>query len=279
MLAALVALSAATLRNEIGVLEGRAAAAAQQESRSAQAAADTTAQAASTTAQATTTLAATTVQATPTLAPSRYAAIAKELDVLEKRLAAINVGRADAPGPAPYSDTTSPAVRALAALKVVEGCTRDTFCPQAPVTRVQLTQWLYRALSSAEPAREARPFSMPDVPAAAAVAVEWALRKRIVDPCSKRADSFCPDAPVTRGQAATIVRAAVGRYFPMAKLGQGFTFPDVPATHDAHGDIVWLTRAALVTKAPAYNPDKPMTREDMAALLDVALIATAASRT
>jgi hypothetical protein len=80
-------------------------------------------------------------------------------------------------------------------------------------------------------------------------AVNWSLVDR---GCSQSPPLFCPNAPVTRADFATMLeRAEHGTNFAYAATGA--VFADVPASHPAAGYIEQLYRDGL-TKGCAQNP-------------------------
>ena len=99
-------------------------------------------------------------------------------------------------------------VERLAELGVTTGCSRDParYCPQNPVTRAQIASLLARAfdLQSDTPSG----FVDVDRQSAHAASIDALAAAGITQGCRAGPDRFCPDDPVTRGQAATfIIRA------------------------------------------------------------------------
>ena len=84
---------------------------------------------------------------------------------------------------------------------ITNGTSADTFSPNAPVTRAQAVTFQWRAAGSPE----ADIASFDDVAADAyyAEAVAWAAENEITT--GTGADTFSPDAPVTRAQAVTFL--------------------------------------------------------------------------
>ena len=99
-------------------------------------------------------------------------------------------------------------VERLAELGIVSGCSRSPsgFCPQNPVTRAEMATLLARAFEL-----------QPDVPSVFedinrqgphADSIDAVAAAGITMGCGTEPDRFCPDDPVTRGQAATLINRA-----------------------------------------------------------------------
>ncbi|MFC0211612.1 S-layer homology domain-containing protein [Paenibacillus chartarius] len=88
------------------------------------------------------------------------------------------------------------------------------------------------------------------------------------------ASLFVPDRALTRAEAAAVLVRALGLSGDAAAgNGAAAAFADVPAAHWAARDIEAAARAGLVEGVAAgrFAPDKPLTREQMCALLVRAL--------
>ncbi|WNQ13876.1 S-layer homology domain-containing protein [Paenibacillus aurantius] len=78
---------------------------------------------------------------------------------------------------------------------------------------------------------------------------------------------FSPDGPLTRAQAAAVLRRVGNGLSPSADAST--LFRDVPQNHWAGADIVWAyTEGVIDGTAPGlYEPEAPLTREQLAAML------------
>jgi mannan endo-1,4-beta-mannosidase len=150
-----------------------------------------------------------------------------------------------------------PAINALSANGITSGCAVDRYCPQRPVTRAQLASLLVRAL---------------DLPAAGdrfddldgsvhEDAVNALAGAGIAGGCGPR--RFCPDDPVKRGQAASLLVAA----FELSATATP-RFDDITAS--VHRDAIKTLAGAGVTTgctSARFCPDAAVTRSAMATLL------------
>jgi hypothetical protein len=111
-----------------------------------------------------------------------------------------------------------------------------------------------------------------DVPAGQPFApwIEELAREAITGGCSSNPPQYCPEAGVTRGEAAVLLlRAKHGAgYQPPDATG---TFVDVPVGHPLAGWIEQLAREGITggcaTSPARYCPDDPVTRGQMAVFL------------
>ena len=97
------------------------------------------------------------------------------------------------------------AVNRLASVAVVDACAPDRFCPGNPLTRAQMAVMLARALPGQAPPTQDH-FSDDDG-AAAETAINALAANGIIDGCEP--DRFCPNDPVRRDQAATMLAKAL----------------------------------------------------------------------
>lgn len=95
------------------------------------------------------------------------------------------------------------AVARLAADGVISGCGEQRFCPQEPVTRAQAAALIARTLEL--PATSGRSFE--DVPADSTFAgvIGQVTAEGIMDSCVQVPPRFCPDEPLTRADAASLL--------------------------------------------------------------------------
>jgi len=165
-------------------------------------------------------------------------------------------------------------IEAVAAAGITGGCQADNpqtadneanFCPDNPITRGQMAVFLETSLGGV-PAPCVGMFA--DVPTTDPFCgfIELLANDGITGGCS--AQNFCPDAPVTRGQMAVFIEAALGGV-PAPCVG---TFADVPLTHPFCGFIELLANDGITGGCNAQNfcPNNPVTRGQMAVFLAAA---------
>ena len=159
---------------------------------------------------------------------------------------------------------------------ITSGCTANTFCPDAAVTRAQMAVFLLVSKLGplyTPPAATGNIFN--DVPANgfAAAWIEDLYNRGIAAGCSTNPPMYCPDASVTRGQMAVFLLAsALGtNYTPPAATG---IFNDVPQS-----DIfaAWIEdlfnrgiTAGCSANPPLYCPTGANTRGQMSVFLTAA---------
>ena len=103
-------------------------------------------------------------------------------------------------------DTThEDAINRLASAAVVDACAPDRFCPGDPLTRAQMSTMLARALPGLAPPTQDH-FSDDDG-AAYETAINTLAANGIINGCGP--GRFCPDDPVKRDQAATLLAKAL----------------------------------------------------------------------
>ena len=141
-------------------------------------------------------------------------------------------GEDDEPQPLRFADVDETAYYAPAVeWAVMCGVTNGTklndenglnwFSPDATVTRGQAVTFLWRAMWEPEPETQSNPFTDVSPKAYYYDAVLWAVENGITNGVS--ADSFAPNAPVTRGQLLTFLWRTVGK--PGA-TGEGAWYAD-----------------------------------------------------
>ena len=173
----------------------------------------------------------------------------------------------------PFVDVAESAYYADAVKWAVEngvtgGTTATAFSPNASCTRAQMVTFLWRA-SGSPVVNHAMSFT--DVPADAyyAEAVRWALAQGITS--GTTADTFSPNATVTRAQAVTFI------YRNVQAQGGGFTgswmfpcpFTDVPADAYYFESVQWCAMKNITsgTTATAFSPSAPCTRAQIVTFL------------
>ena len=174
----------------------------------------------------------------------------------------------------PSSHLFWPWIQGLVEAGVTGGCVANppAYCPDAPVSRGQGAVLLLRALHGAGYAPPPAEGMFADVPVTHPLApwIEQLAREGIAGGCGASPVRFCPDAAVTRGQAAILLlRAVHGReYAPPVATG---TFADVPSTHPLAPWIEDLARSGVTGGCGAsplrYCPDVAVTRGQVAVLL------------
>jgi len=167
-----------------------------------------------------------------------------------------------------YSDVSPTSLFAgevlgLDVLGITTGCTATAFCPGDPVTRGEMAAFLVRALSL--PAATVRDTFDDDDGSFFEADIEALALAGITTGCET--GRFCTDQMVTRGEMATFLV----RGFALASAA-GNTFDDDDGSV-FEADIEALrTRGITNGCTPtSYCPDRPVTREQMAAFLVRAL--------
>lgn len=175
----------------------------------------------------------------------------------------------------PSSHLFWPWIEALVEAGITGGCGTDPpgYCPDAPVSRAQLAVLLARAIHGrAEVPAPATGTVFADVPATLPLAawIEALTREGITTGCATGPPRYCPDAAVTRGQAAVLLlRAKLGAaYQPPPASGM---FADVPAGHPSAPWIEELARTGITggcgTSPPVFCPGTALTRGQLAVQL------------
>ncbi|MBL8216994.1 MAG: S-layer homology domain-containing protein [Bryobacterales bacterium] len=164
------------------------------------------------------------------------------------------------------------AINFLGANRVTTGCngSAQTYCPEAVMTRAEMAAFIVRSLYGETFTAPSAPY-FSDVPAGHA-SFRYIQKLRELDVTNGcTAASYCPDAPVTRGQmAAFLIRALAG-----ISPTETFPFPaspfftDVPPAHPFFGYIQKLRELGVTSgcTATTYCADETTTRGQMAAFL------------
>jgi photosystem II stability/assembly factor-like uncharacterized protein len=163
-----------------------------------------------------------------------------------------------------------PFVDATAMTGVTAGCGAGAYCPTASVTRAQTSVFLLRSHEGIEylpPPSTGAVFADVPADAFAAAWIEELSDRGITGGCAPML--FCPDADVTRAQAAVLnLRTKNGdTYQPPPATGT--MFADVPVSHYAAAWIEEFARQGYTAGcAPSlYCPDQAVTRGQMAVFL------------
>jgi uncharacterized protein YkwD len=179
----------------------------------------------------------------------------------------IRVGDGSAPatpvGPPPFNDMgdapwATAEVDEAYGLGLVGGVGGGRFDPNDPVTQEQALSVLYRAVGSPGAG------GVPPVPGTspwAAQAVAWAVGTGIADPTQ-----LVPQAPATRAQAVAWLMEAFG----VPPLSSSPSFADAAAIPPALAGYVAAAQGLGVARgyAGAFNPQDPLTRAQLAALVE-----------
>lgn len=156
-------------------------------------------------------------------------------------------------------------IEAIAAEGITGGCSAGPppqFCPDDSVTRGQMAVFIETSLGNPPNVCTGR---FADVPVGHPFCgfIEKLAADGITGGCT--ATHFCPDAPVTRGQMAVFIEAALGN---SADICMG-RFADVPNGHPFCGFIERLAEDGITGGCGAglFCPDNPVTRAQMAVFL------------
>jgi S-layer homology domain len=161
-------------------------------------------------------------------------------------------------------------INVLSMWKITTGCGAGTFCPGSPVSRGQMAVFIVRSVFGDQfPFPSTAYFT--DVPSTHPyfAYIQKLRQLGITQGCS--ATTFCPDASITRSEAAVfIVRAKLGSLF-----GDSFSYPatayfsDVPST-DGRFPFIQKLRELGITQGcspTTFCPNQAIPREQMATFL------------
>ena len=159
-----------------------------------------------------------------------------------------------------FGNTHAGAIWWAAGEGITQGCTDESFCPQAPLTRAQAASMLARALEL-EPVSDS---AFADVRGVHAGAINALADAGITAGCAD--GLFCPDETLTRAQAAALLARALG----LDPVSDG-EFTDVTGEHA--GAINALAEAGITAGCDptSFCPHDPVTRAQMVTLLYRAL--------
>ncbi len=144
---------------------------------------------------------------------------------------------------------------------ITTGCRPDHYCPSSPVTRGQMATFLARALDL-PPSNDDR-FTDDDTSVHEA-AIQAVAAAGITSGCDAAGTRFCPDDPVTRGQMATFLDAALD--LPPASQQDAFTDDD-DSQHEGAIDRVASAGITSGCTPTRFCPGERVTRGQMAAFL------------
>ena len=163
-------------------------------------------------------------------------------------------------------------VEFLAQAGITDGCASGTFCPDVAATREQIAVFLERAKRASNWTPPPATGLFTDVATGRPFApfIEALYADGITNGCD--ATRYCPDAPVTRAQAAALLlRTRCGAaYVPAEPASQ--VFADVPPSHLFYAHIGKLYEqritAGCATGPLRFCPDDAATRAQIAAMLE-----------
>lgn len=146
---------------------------------------------------------------------------------------------------------------------ITNGVSPTAFGPQQTCTRGQTVTFLWRAAGSPAPKGTAPGFSDVAPDSYCADAVAWAMEQRITN--GTGADTFSPNATVTRAQGVTFLYRAMGE---PAAAGGG-TFSDVPGQAYYHDAVAWAVAEGITngTSHSTFSPNAPCTRGQIVTFL------------
>jgi hypothetical protein len=145
---------------------------------------------------------------------------------------------------------------------VTGGCGGGNYCPNEHITRGQMAVFLVASLGSSPAACKGRFIDVP-IGHPFCGLIEKLAADGITGGCTPT--EFCPDAPVTRGQMAAFIEAAIGN--PVNPCtGQ---FADVALDNPFCGFIERLANDGITSGCGGGNfcPNDPVTRAQMAVFL------------
>jgi hypothetical protein len=174
----------------------------------------------------------------------------------------------------PPGHPLAPWIAALARAGITGGCASSppAFCPEGPVTRAQMAVFVLRGLHGAGYTPPPPSGLLADVPAGSPFAawIERFLADGLTSGCGVDPPRYCPDQPVSRGEAAVfLLRAKHGAgYRPPDATG---LFTDVAPEHPFAAWIEALAAegitAGCASQPPRFCPARPITRGEMAVYL------------
>jgi hypothetical protein len=168
-----------------------------------------------------------------------------------------------------FNDTTqhplSDYIRRTSAYGVIAGCGNGNFCPNGLVSRGAMALFLMKSIAVPDSRLPA-----PNTPRYADVGATHGLYRFVEGAATRGLDdsgcgggNFCPDAAITRAQAAILIIRALGVTNP-PPVGEGH-FKDVPPGHPAYSFVEELARRGVTGCSPvAFCPNGLLTRSEMA---------------
>ena len=145
---------------------------------------------------------------------------------------------------------------------ITEGTSANTFSPNASCTRAQMVTFLWRAAGSPAPKSTTNPFRDVRSTDYYYDAVLWAVENGITS--GTGADTFAPNATVTRGQTVTFLYRAAG-----SPAVSGGSFSDVAADAYYANAVAWASQHNITSGVGNGNfaPNADCTRAQIVTLL------------
>jgi CSLREA domain-containing protein len=165
-------------------------------------------------------------------------------------------------------------VERLYAAGITGGCATSPlqYCPEATVTRAQMSIFLLRGIhgSSYNPPPVGSSTGFADVPTTywAAAWIKQLAAEGITGGCGS--GNYCPETPVTRSQMAIfLLRAKHGSSYNPPPVGSSTGFADVPTTYWAAAWIKQLAAEGITGGCGSgnYCPETPVNRAQMSVFL------------
>lgn len=146
---------------------------------------------------------------------------------------------------------------------ITEGTSANTFSPNASCTRAQMVTFLWRAAGSPAPKSTTNPFRDVRSTDYYYDAVLWAVENGITS--GTGADTFAPNATVTRGQTVTFLYRAAGS----PAVGGNAGFSDVNANDYYNSAVAWAAENNITGGVGNGNfaPNADCTRAQIVTLL------------
>ena len=146
---------------------------------------------------------------------------------------------------------------------ITEGTSANTFSPNASCTRAQMVTFLWRAAGSPAPKSMTNPFRDVRSTDYYYDAVLWAVENGITS--GTGADTFAPNATVTRGQTVTFLYRAAGS----PAVGGNAGFSDVNANDYYNSAVAWAAENNITggTGNGKFSPKADCTRGQIVTLL------------
>ncbi len=146
---------------------------------------------------------------------------------------------------------------------ITNGTSANTFSPDASCTRAQMVTFLWRAAGSPIPSSTANPFNDVKSDQYYMSAVQWAVEKGITTGTS--ANTFSPDATVSRGQTVTFLY----RFAGSPEASGSSSFSDVPANQYYANAVKWAVDEGITngTSANTFSPVNDCTRGQIVTFL------------
>ena len=146
---------------------------------------------------------------------------------------------------------------------ITEGTSANTFSPNASCTRAQMVTFLWRAAGSPAPKSTTNPFRDVRSTDYYYDAVLWAVENGITS--GTGADTFAPNATVTRGQTVTFLYRAAGS----PAVGGNAGFSDVNANDYYNSAVAWAAENNITGGVGNGNfaPNADCTRGQIVTLL------------